>query len=152
MNKAMSAAERQKKSREKSKELGEREIRFKMSQAEYELAEKMGKLRAGCREPYTPSDYVAALFRLVLPLDEEKYHTQANALGMCDTCNSVLPAGCGGAFKGQNGCYHTSDYKALEVSPSPKINHHSLNGAILEQDEYEVISKLIGRIGKFYQK
>lgn len=115
MAKPQTAAQRQKKSRDKKKDLGEREIRFKVSAAEYALVEKMCELRAGCSEPYTPADYLVTLFRKVLPLDDEKYHTQAKALGMCDYCNEVMPAGCGAVFKGQADCYHTKQYRELEL-------------------------------------
>lgn len=115
MVKAKSDAERAKKSRNKKKALGEKEIRLKVSAAEYAMIEKMGKLRAGGLEPYTPADYLVTLFRKMLPLDDEKYHTQAKALGMCDYCNEVLPAGCGTTFKGQKECYHTKQYRELEL-------------------------------------
>lgn len=115
MAKPQTDAERAKKSRNKKKNLGEREIRLKVSAAEYAMIEKMGKLRAGCREPYTPAEYLVTLFRKVLPLDDEKYHTQAKALGMCDYCHEVMPSGCGGAFKGQKECYHTKQYRELEL-------------------------------------
>lgn len=146
---AESDAKRAKKARDKKKALGQKKISFDVSEAEYALFTKMGELRAGCREPYSPSDYVAALVRVILPLDDERYQTQAKALGMCDTCNSVLPAGCGGLFKGQGDCYHTADYKQLEVSP-PKPVHNSLTAALLEQGEFEVIEKIAARLHKFY--
>ena len=146
---AVSDAKRSQKSRDKKKALGQREIKFNVSEAEYDLFTKMCKLRACCRKPYSPNDYVAALVRLVLPLDDEKYQTQAKALGMCDTCNTVLPAGCGGTFKGQGGCYHTADYKQLEVV-APKPAHHSLEAALLNQGEFETLENIIGRLHKFY--
>jgi hypothetical protein len=149
MAKPQTDAERAKKSRDKKKELGVKEIKFSVSQAEYDLFTKMGELRAGCRTPYSANDYVAALVRVILPLDDERYQTQAKALGMCDTCNTVLPAGCGGLFKGQGDCYHTADYKQLEVSP-PKPVHNSLTAALLEQGEFEMIEKLAARLLKFY--
>ena len=115
MAKPQTDAQRAKKSRDKKKALGEKEIRLKVSADEYAMLEELCKLRAGCREPYTPSDYLVTLFRKVLPLDEKQYHLQANALGMCDYCNEVLPSGCGGAFKGQSDCYHTRQYRELEL-------------------------------------
>lgn len=115
MAKPLTGAERAKRARNKANDLGMKEIRFKVSAQEYEMIEKLCALRAGCLEPYTPSDYLVTLFRKVLPLDDKQYHTQANALGMCDYCKDVLPAGCGGAFKGEKPCYHTRDYKALEL-------------------------------------
>lgn len=112
---AQTDAQRSKKRRDKTKALGEREIRFKVSAAEFAMLEDLCTKRAGCREPYTPSDFLVTLFRKVLPLDHAKYHTQAKALGVCDYCHEVMPAGCGGAFKGQSECYHTVKYKELEL-------------------------------------
>jgi major membrane immunogen (membrane-anchored lipoprotein) len=149
MTKPQTSAQRAQKSRDKKKALGQKEITFNVSQAEYDFFTKMGKLRAGCRSPYSANDYVAALVRLVLPLDYEKYQTQAKRLGMCGTCNTILPGGCSGVFKGQEGCYHTADYKQLEVV-APKPVHNSLTGALLEQGEFEMLETVIGRLHKFY--
>jgi hypothetical protein len=115
MAKAKTGAERAKKSRDKRKLLGEKEIRFKVSGEEFEMLEKLCKLRAVRLEPYTPSDYLVTLFRKLLPLDEKQYHLQVDALGLCDFCNEVLPSGCGVTFKGQSDCFHTRDYKTLEL-------------------------------------
>ena len=121
-----------------------------MSADEYAMLEGLCKLRAGCREPYTPSDYLVTLFRKVLPLDEKQYHLQANALGMCDHCNEVLPSGCGGAFKGQTTCYHTSQYKELELENKPKQTKSALDQVILKQHEFEMIESISLRLLKFY--
>jgi hypothetical protein len=115
MPKAKTAAERAKKSRDKRKSFGEKEVRLKLSNDEFEMLEKMCKLRAPCLEPYTPSDYLVTLFRQLLPLDHKQYHLQAKALGVCDGCNAVLPSGCNGTFKGQGDCFYTRDYKTIEL-------------------------------------
>jgi hypothetical protein len=115
MPKPKTSAERAQKSRDKKKSLGEKEVRLKLAQHEFEMLEKMCKLRAGCLEPYTPGDYLVTLFRKLLPLDQKQYHLQANALGVCDGCNEVLPSGCGGTFKGQGDCFYTRDYKKIEL-------------------------------------
>lgn len=90
-------------------------ISFEVSKSELDTLTQMGINRAGCREPYEPNDYAVTLLRSVMPLDVAKYQEQIQHLGTCDYCDSQLPKGCGGAFKGQRECYHTSKYRDLEL-------------------------------------
>ncbi len=150
MDKLKNQAARSQKSRDKAKESGMKEVRFKISEKEYETVERLRFQRAGCGEPYTVADYMVALFRVVLPIDEQQYQSKADALGQCANCQQKLPEGCGGAFKGAKDCYHTLDYKGLEISSPIRTQHNSLEGALINQQEFETVEKMINRLHKFY--
>ena len=116
MAKPATEAARAKKSRNKKKASGMKQIRIDVSEAEYNRIEELGKLRAGCRAPYDVNEYVTTLIRTVLPMDEAKYEAQVKGLGSCTFCKEVLPGGCGGTFKNCNDeCYHTVEYKKVEL-------------------------------------
>lgn len=122
----LTPAEKSKRYRDKKRaeklavEAGEVEPKYvlniEVSKSELERLTNMGVLRAGCREPYSPGDYAAELIRNVLPDDEALYQEQAKALGTCKYCNTKLPIGCAGLFKGRDDCYHTIEYRKLELS------------------------------------
>lgn len=144
--------ERSQAKRDKQKKLGLKRVEFFVSAKEYETLQTMGKARAGCRKPYSVNEYAVTLLRQVLPLDVAKYEEQTKDLGTCDTCHMVLPGGCNGAFKGQKGCFHTQDSKALELA-RPIIQHDSGDRVTLKKEDFETllaVAKLVDRLAMFY--
>ena len=129
MAKPATEAARAKKSRNKKKALGMKQIRIDVSEAEFKRFKDLSELRAGCRDAYAVNEYVTTLVRTILPMDEAKYAAQVKGLGSCSYCKEVLPGGCGGAFKNCNDeCYHTADYKKVELQrvALPELNLEAL--------------------------
>ena len=92
-------------------------LNVEVSKAEFNNLTEMGVLRAGCREPYSASDYAANLLRNVMPSDRAQYEEQIKDLGTCTYCKGKLPKGCNGVFRGEatTKCYHYQESLDLEL-------------------------------------
>ncbi|MGN4999885.1 hypothetical protein [Aeromonas dhakensis] len=99
--------------RKRDKVLGIKRVEVRLSIREREQLDALRAARAGADEPYSADEYVSTLIRR----DWEKWQAQEAELQKqtCPHCACALPAGCGGAFKGQGECWHTLGDKTLAL-------------------------------------
>lgn len=99
------ATKRQQKRRARLGAAGIKEIKAKLSPAERIMLEESRVVRGGIDGPYDVEEYICALVRE----DHARLKGQiADAQRYpCGQCGKTLPAGCGGAFKGELTCLHT---------------------------------------------
>lgn len=97
--------QRQQKRRARLKEQDIKEITTKLGPAERAMLDESRTVRGGLDGPYEVEEYIAALVRE----DAARLKGQiAEAQRYpCKQCGKTLPAGCGGAFKGELACLHT---------------------------------------------
>ena len=110
-----SPAQRAKEYRERKKAKGGHDVRLNLGKHEWQALEILTKARAGCRESYEPGEYLAMLFRKILPHDLALLEKQLAELEDCKGCKQPLPKGCGGCFKGQSDCFHHLDWRVLRL-------------------------------------
>lgn len=98
-------AKRQQRRRERLKEQDIKEVTAKLGPAERAMLDESRTIRGGIDGPYDVEEYIAALVRE----DSARLKGQiADAQRYpCSQCGKTLPAGCGGAFKGELACLHT---------------------------------------------
>lgn len=82
-----------------------KEVTAKLSPAERAMLDEARTIRGGLDGPYDVEEYICALVRE----DSARLKGQiADAQRYpCKQCGKTLPAGCGGAFKGELACLHT---------------------------------------------
>lgn len=96
---------RQQRRRERLKEQGIKEVTAKLGPGLLALLDESRAIRGGVDGPYDVEEYIAALVREDAArlkgqiADAQRYP--------CGQCGKTLPAGCGGAFKGELACLHT---------------------------------------------
>ncbi|MNF26943.1 hypothetical protein D3C85_286250 [compost metagenome] len=113
MKTAKGAAQRKGEQRSREAALGIKRVEVKLSARERDQLETLCHARAGSGEPYSADEYISTLLRR----DWEHWQQQQAELAeqTCQNCNCALPAGCGGAFKGAQECWHTMGDKAIAL-------------------------------------
>jgi hypothetical protein len=103
--KVKAATKRQQKRREKLKENRVKGVSFETTEAMHAVLLGSMAIRSGMGEQYSVTEYMNALVREDAArlkgqiADAQRYP--------CKQCGKTLPAGCGGAFKGELACLHT---------------------------------------------
>ncbi len=100
---------------EKKSELGIREYRVPLSQAESETLAELCAYRGGV-EPYDANEYMATLIRR----DKQRMEAEKQHLGQCNFCGEPLPMGCKNGLgipklKGVGGCFYTREERKLRL-------------------------------------
>ena len=96
---------RQQRRRERLREQDIKEVTAKLGPVERAMLDESRIIRGGIDGPYDVEEYIAALVREDAArlkgqiADSQRYP--------CNQCGKTLPAGCGGAFKGELACLHT---------------------------------------------
>ena len=113
MKTAKGAAQRKGDQRKREAALGIKRIEVRLSARERDQLETLRHARAGSGEPYSADEYISTLLRR----DWERWqHLQAKLNAQtCPNCDSPLPGGCGGSFKGEAACWHTAGDKTLAL-------------------------------------
>ncbi|MDM5066008.1 hypothetical protein OB952_01230 [Aeromonas salmonicida] len=113
MSKPKDAKTRKQAQRSRDAALGIQRVEVRLSIREREQLETLRSARAGSGEPYSADEYISTLLRR----DWERWQRQQAELAKqtCPHCECSLPAGCGGAFKGQPECWHTQGDKTLAL-------------------------------------
>ncbi|WP_279499902.1 hypothetical protein [Aeromonas veronii] len=113
MSKPKEATERKQAQRARQAALGIKRVEVALSTREREQLETLRRARAGSGEPYSADEYISTLLRR----DWEHWQQQQAELAKqtCPNCECSLPAGCGGAFKGQPECWHTQGDKTIAL-------------------------------------
>lgn len=106
-------AERKARQRERHAGLGIQRVEVKLSARERDQLSQLCRLRAGGGESYSIDEYLSTLIRR----DWERWQEQEAELASqtCQHCEPPLPEGCGGAFKGENVCWHTVGDRAIAL-------------------------------------
>lgn len=99
--------------RKRQAALGIKRVEVALSTREREKLETLRRARAGSGEPYSTDEYISTLIRR----DWERWQQQQAELAAktCPNCDSPLPQGCSGTFKGEAACWHTSGDKTLAL-------------------------------------
>ncbi len=99
--------------RKRDKVLGIERVEVRLSIREREQLKTLCAARAGAGEPYSADEYISTLIRR----DWEAWQAQEAELQKqtCPHCDCALPTGCGGAFKGEGACWHTSGAKVIAL-------------------------------------
>lgn len=115
MSKPKDSKSRKQAQRSRDAALGIQRVEVRLSIREREQLETLRCARAGSGsgEPYSADEYISTLLRR----DWERWQQQQAALATqtCPNCECALPAGCGGAFKGQPECWHTQGDKTIAL-------------------------------------
>ena len=113
MTEAKDAKSRKQAQRARRAALGIKRVEVALSERERQQLDHLRIARAGSGEPYSADEYISTLIRR----DWEKWLEQEAELKQqtCPNCDCALPQGCGGAFKGQASCWHTSGEKTLAL-------------------------------------
>lgn len=113
MSKPKEATERKQAQRARQAALGIKRVEVALSTREREQLETLRRARAGSGEPYSADEYISTLLRR----DWERWQQQQAELAAqtCQHCGNQLPGGCAGAFKGEAGCWHTTEAKTLAL-------------------------------------
>lgn len=113
MKTAKGAAQRKGDQRKRQAALGIKRVEVALSTREREQLETLRRARAGSGEPYSADEYISTLLRR----DWEWWQQQQAELNSqtCPNCECALPEGCGGIFKGEAACWHTSGDKTLAL-------------------------------------
>lgn len=107
------ATKRKQAQRARRAALGIKRVEVALSERERQQLETLRIARAGSGEPYSADEYISTLIRR----DWEKWQAQEAELKkqVCPNCDCTLPEGCGGAFKGEDACWHTSEAKTIAL-------------------------------------
>ena len=107
------ATKRKQEQRARRAALGIKRVEVALSERERQQLDHLRIARAGSGEPYSADEYISTLIRR----DWEHWQQQQAELAKqtCPHCKCSLPAGCGGAFKGQPECWHTQGDKTLAL-------------------------------------
>ena len=99
--------------RQRQAAMGIKRVEVALSAREREQLNHLCIARAGTGAPYSADEYISTLIRC----DWERWLEQQAELNtqICPNCECALPAGCGGAFKGQPECWHTQGDKTLAL-------------------------------------
>lgn len=113
MSKPKDAKTRKQAQRSRDAALGIQRVEVRLSIREREQLETLCCARAGSGEPYSADEYISTLLRR----DWERWVSQVDNLKMqvCKHCNTHLPVGCNGAFKGEGACWKTAGDKTLAL-------------------------------------
>lgn len=113
MKSAKDAAKRKGEQRKRQAALGIKRIEVALSERERQQLNHLRTARAGAGEPYSADEYISTLLRR----DWERWLEQQAELSAqtCPNCDCSLPAGCGGTFKGEAACWHTTEGRILAL-------------------------------------
>ncbi|PKF60633.1 hypothetical protein CW745_13970 [Psychromonas sp. psych-6C06] len=106
---AKTVNERKQQQREKLKLMDIIVVEVKLSANERALLDEGCSVRGGVRGAYSRDEYIATLIRN----DSEKLKRDLSQLKGCEKCNSPVPGGCEGVFKGDAHCFHTTTARSL---------------------------------------
>lgn len=102
---------RKQKSRARRKQFDMKVVEVHLSAAQRQTMQNTCTVRGGIEGPYTHTEYIAAL----IEADAKRLADEIAALAPCDKCQSPLPQGCAGLFKGQHECFHHTRARKLMV-------------------------------------
>ncbi|QBH95485.1 hypothetical protein EKN56_03125 [Limnobaculum zhutongyuii] len=120
------AAARKRRHRERQRQaFGQNRVELVLSTREKVMLQEGCRLRNIGGEPYSITEYIS----LLIICDYERLHKQLATLGRCPNCDSTLPEGCGGVFKGDSQCFHTRNFRALNLTNV--TGHANLEGDVL---------------------
>ncbi|WP_323992837.1 hypothetical protein [Aeromonas dhakensis] len=107
------ATKRKQEQRQRRAALGIKRVEVALSERERQQLDHLRIARAGAGEPYSADEYISTLIRR----DWERWLEQEAELKQqtCQNCDSPLPQGCGGTFKGESACWLTADAKDLAL-------------------------------------
>ncbi|WHF39802.1 hypothetical protein [Aeromonas salmonicida] len=107
------ATKRKQAQRARRANLGIKRVEVALSERERQQLEHLRIARAGSGEPYSADEYISTLIRR----DWERWLDQEAELRKqtCQNCECALPEGCGGTFKGESACWHTTGAHALAL-------------------------------------
>ncbi|WP_323969886.1 hypothetical protein [Aeromonas veronii] len=107
------ATKRKQAQRARRAALGIKRVEVALSERERQQLDHLRIVRAGSGEPYSADEYISTLIRR----DWEKWLEQEAELKTktCQHCECQLPTRCGGAFTGQQECWHTQGDKTLAL-------------------------------------
>lgn len=91
--------------RKRDKVLGIERVEVRLSIREREQLKTLCAARAGAGEPYSADEYLSTMIRRDWEHWQEQEATFKQQL--CPNCNSPLPQGCCGTFKGELACWFT---------------------------------------------
>jgi hypothetical protein len=113
MKTAKDAKARKEEQRKRQAALGIKRVEVQLSAREREQLDTLRSARAGSGEPYSADEYISTLLRR----DWERWQQQQAELAVqtCPNCECALPEGCGGTFKGEATCWHTSGDQILAL-------------------------------------
>ncbi|HAU4889877.1 TPA: hypothetical protein F3L22_15155 [Aeromonas hydrophila] len=113
MSKPKEAKERKQAQRARQSALGITRVEVRMSERERQQLNHLRIVRAGSGQPYSADEYISTLIRR----DWERWLEQEAELKQqtCPNCDSPLPEGCGGTFKGLTECWHTAGDKTITL-------------------------------------
>lgn len=102
---------RKQKSRAKRQQFDMKVVEVSLSGAQRATLDASCATRGGVDGPYSYTEYIAAL----IEADAKRLADELAQLAPCTFCNSPLPGGCNGMFKGQIECFHHSRARELMV-------------------------------------
>lgn len=107
------ATKRKQEQRQRRAALGIKRVEVALSERERQQLDTLRIARAGAGEPYSADEYISTLIRR----DWERWLEQEATLKqrICPNCDSPLPQGCGGTFKGESACWLTAGAKDLAL-------------------------------------
>ncbi|MGE6294225.1 hypothetical protein [Aeromonas media] len=107
------AIKRKRDQRRRRAAMGIKRVEMALSTRERQWLDHLCIARAGTGVPYSADEYISTLIRR----DWELWLEQEAELNVttCQHCSNVLPGGCGGAFKGEEVCWHTAGDKAIAL-------------------------------------
>ena len=107
------ATKRKQAQRARQAALGIKRVEVALSKRERQQLETLRIARAGSGEAYSADEYISTLIRR----DWERWLEQEAELNKqtCPNCESPLPQGCGGTFRGESACWLTSGMKHIAL-------------------------------------
>jgi hypothetical protein len=108
------AAERKRNQRLREAEKNAEQIIVTLEPIEQQRAAELCCVRAVIGEPYSLDEYLSTL----IARDWDRWQQEKADLekrGNCPKCNSPLPEGCGGLWRGETACYRTHQVKELQL-------------------------------------
>lgn len=107
------ATKRKQEQRARRATLGIKRVEVALSERERQQLDHLRIARAGSGEPYSADEYISTLIRR----DWERWLAQEAELAVqtCPNCDCTLPEGCGGTFKSEAACWHTTEGRILAL-------------------------------------
>lgn len=107
------AIKRKQAQRQRQAAMGIKRVEVALSERERQQLDHLRIARAGSGGPYSADEYISTLLRR----DWERWQQQQAELNaqLCSNCDSPLPQGCCGTFKGEAACWHTCGDKTLAL-------------------------------------
>lgn len=116
-----SGTDRKADQRNRDRTQGVKRIELRLSPELAEHLDKACRIRGGeGRTPYTSAEYL----ELLIQLDKQRFDAhieQLKRLKPCGKCGEKLPGGCGGAHRGEDGCWHSIEYRQLLLTEPTRM-------------------------------